>query len=360
MEDSRRWAEGTPLLERDRVNPLSPFTLINIALRDRWVLVVFCVSAVAVVLALQLIRPREYVSTASFLPESGFESEMNRFSGLAAQIGVQVASGKPAASPEFYAHLIRSREILSRLARESYKTAEGNHLVPLIELYKIEAKTPEEAISTAVSRLSRQITVRPNLPTSMVQLSVTTPWPSLSTDIAGKLLELVNEFNLRQRQSRAAAEREFIENRLKEAETELAGAERRLQKFLEENRQYDRSPALTFQADRLQGEVLLRQGVVTTLIQSFDQARIEQLRNTPVITVVENPEHPAPKVPRNTVRRVFTAAFVGLLLGLGFITGRESYRNVRRSDEERYNRFLSLRRAAVQELTRPFAALRRG
>ena len=45
--------------------------------------------------------------------------------------------------------------------------------------------------------------------------------------------------------------------------------------------------------DGLQREVMLRQSVLTTLVQSYEQARISEVRDTPVITVLYTPFVPA-------------------------------------------------------------------
>ena len=89
-------------------------------------------------------------------------------------------------------------------------------------------------------------------------MEVTTPWAELSRDVSRRMLELVGEFNLVTRQSRASTERAFIEDRLTEVAGELAAAEDSLEDFLRHNRRYDQSPELSFTYDRLYRQVQLR------------------------------------------------------------------------------------------------------
>src|SRR2546428_650042 len=98
-------------------------------------------------------------------------------------------------------------------------------------------------------------------------------------------LALVNTFNLERRQSRAAQEKRFVETRRTEARDELQVAEDRLKSFLERNRDYRNSPQLVFDQERLAREVALRQQLLTSLSQAYEQARIDEVRDTPVITV---------------------------------------------------------------------------
>jgi uncharacterized protein involved in exopolysaccharide biosynthesis len=107
------------------------------------------------------------------------------------------------------------------------------------------------------------------------------------------MLRLVSEFNLNRRQTKAGADRRFVETRVRESLDSLRGAEAALEAFLQRNREYRNSPQLVFAYDRLDREVRMRQQLYTTLIQSYESARIDEVRNTPVITVMEAPDLPA-------------------------------------------------------------------
>src|SRR5690606_31231281 len=108
----------------------------------------------------------------------------------------------------------------------------------------------------------------------------TTPWPELSELLNRELLNLVGEYNMQRRQSNAAAERSFVEARLEESRHELVGAESDLKSFMEQNRRFDEAPQLRLEAARLQRRVDLRQQVYASLAQAYEQARIEEVRNT--------------------------------------------------------------------------------
>ena len=147
--------------------------------------------------------------------------------------------------------------------------------------------------------------------TGTVTLTVETEWPDLSQAIATRLIEEITLFNLDTRQSQAAAERTFIEARVDSARAELHAAESDQQQFLESNRQWQNAPLLSFQHDRLAREVMLRQSVLTTLVQSYEQARIAEVRDTPVITVLQEPFLP----PGPDERNLALGAALGIVLG---------------------------------------------
>ena len=106
-------------------------------------------------------------------------------------------------------------------------------------------------------------------PSGVVTFEVETYNPQLSAQIAQRLLDLLNRFNLETRQSQAAAERRFTEVRLAEAKEELLEVENRLQAFLEVNRDLGTSPLLRFRQERLEREVSIRQAVVSALAQNL-------------------------------------------------------------------------------------------
>src|SRR5207244_4476199 len=101
-----------------------------------------------------------------------------------------------------------------------------------------------------------------------------------------------------------------LEGRSQEALTELRTAEQAMQDFLVRNRQYQNSPPLQFEASRLQRRIDLTQQVYTNLVQAYEQARVAEVRNTPVLTIIDKPEGSAqPSV------RLRTLGILGVLLG---------------------------------------------
>jgi uncharacterized protein involved in exopolysaccharide biosynthesis len=176
----------------------------------------------------------------------------------------------------------------------------------------------------------------------MVRVFVESSWPGLSFGIASRLVTLVNEFNLETRQSRAAAERTFIEGRLAEAEDSLLAAETRLEAFLQSNRQFENSPELLFQHDRLQRQVARNQEVVTSLAQGYEEARVSEVRNTPVITVVEPPEIPLKPESRGLLLKGALGLALGGMVGLFWAFGSEMMRREEDRDSETYREFRNL------------------
>jgi uncharacterized protein involved in exopolysaccharide biosynthesis len=222
---------------------------------------------------------------------------------------------------DFYVELTRSPELLRGLAAHRFlvqahpddpDTLRGT----LYDLLRIRGSTRTTREQAAVNGLRRLVVARPERRTGMVVVETRAPWPGLAEAMNSVLLEQISEFNLRRRQSRAAAERRFIEGRVQQAGTELQAAEAALAEFLRRNARYEQSPDLVVLHSRLQRRIDLQQQVYAGLVQAYEQARIEEVRNTPVITVVEPPQGTG-KVAGSLGRSLMLALVVGGLIGVG-------------------------------------------
>lgn len=330
---------------------ISLLEILNVMLRHRYRIVGTALVAGLLGALVALLGGRSYVGTASFVPQAGDVSQ-NRLATLAGQFGVSVpATDGAGESPAFYAELLRSREILRPVARERYTlVGPGGGLAPgerrtgtLPQLLEMDEDTEELATFEAEEWLRDEaVSVQTGRETGLVSLSVETPWAGLSYAIARRMVELVNEFNLERRQSRAAAERQFLEERLAEAQDSLLAAENRLEAFLQGNRQWEGSAELRFRHDRLQRQVDRGQQLVTSLDQAYEEARVSEVRNTPVITVVEPPAEPLEPEPRGLVLKTLLGLVLGGMLGIFMAFGREMMARERAEGTATYSEFSEL------------------
>lgn len=311
-----------------RVSTTSMLTLVIRHLRTL-ILVPIGVATLAVLYVLLI--GRTYQADSSFTPESS-SSALQRVAGLAAQFGVAIGGGNSGESVDFYAELVQSRSILEDVvnARYFYRrqglfAGRDSIVGTLMDVYRVGGKTPEARLNAAIRTLNANLAVRTNARSSIVRISVIAPSAELAESINANLLKAVSDFNVAKRQTRAASEREFVAERLRLAREELQSSEAALESFLQGNRRYEDSPQLVVQYGRLQRQVDLRQQVANTLAQAFEQSRIEEVRNTPVITVVERPEGAAR--PARTLRRAaLLGGLVGGLLTLAGVLGFEFLR----------------------------------
>jgi len=315
-EASSSESESRPRVvhEADRDIPFIAF--LNIILRYRRVVLLATAVGVAATVAAGLVFGG-YRARAVFAPVMGSLSPLGDVASVAAKFGIIVA-GAVGSPVGFYADLPTTDGLLSQLAESRFSFApdvNGRDTLSgtLVVLLKAHGDTPEELLQNAVDHLQRKIDVTSDLGAGTVTVEALAPWPELAEKMTRRILDLVNVFNVEQLQSQARAERQFIEDRMHAAQRELEDAENQLEVFLTKNRTYQASPKLTIEAGRLQRRIDLRQQTYTTLVGEYEEARIREIRNTPVITVVDPPEGSA------RVRfKVLALVLVGLALGVAF------------------------------------------
>jgi len=354
--DQRLTVEVGSAPPHDPETRASPLAVANLLLRNVRMIGIVVAITVVLAVAFTLIRGVNYVAESRFKPQSGSRAT-NRLAGLATQFGLSIGDGGTDESVDFYAELARSNELLRELAntRYDFEVNPGEHRSGTIaELYQVKGDTPEDKLRGATSALRAATSAGANVKAGLVTLRTIAPWPGLATQINRRLLDLVNEFNVKKRKSGASAEREFVEARLEASRAELRQAEEALQRFREQNRGLLAAPQLTAEVARLERRVELQNQVYTALSTAYEQVRVEEVRNTPVVTVVDGPEHSAKRAGGSLAINTLIAIMVGTLLGIAAAVLREYLKRVEREDPATYEEFEGLYRGILARLKNPF------
>jgi uncharacterized protein involved in exopolysaccharide biosynthesis len=262
-------------------------------------------------------KPRMYTSRASFTPDRPAQSP-GGVAGLAASFGISLGASSTTESPQFYAELLESSEILRRVAARRFSRGPGDS-VGLPTLVGVKAGSPEEAVEEALPILRRRTGIKPNPRTGVIGLEVKSESPEISRQIVVAYLESINAFNIENRNSRAAGERDFAQRQLAQYQKELAAAEDAYDAFLRTNRSCCASPDLQRQQSKLQRNIGMAQQVVTTLATAYEQARIDEVRSTPSIRVIERPRAPVVPDARGTLKNALYGGVAGLAIALAIV-----------------------------------------
>ena len=231
-------------------------------------------------------------------------------SGLASQLGV--ATGNPGRSPEFYARLLNGRPIREALAAHTFSNGRT-----LYDYYRTSGG--RDSVERTVRKLGRDYSVSVDRATSIVRVDVELRDPALSAEVASRFTVEVDSFNVQLRRSSARERRVFAEARLAEAQERLTEAEAALRDFMARNRAGG-APALLFERGRLERRVSIAQELYLSLARGAQTARIDEVNDTPVISVVAPPFVPTrPSQPRRALLAILTgilAAAVAVALAL--------------------------------------------
>ncbi len=274
--------------------------------------------------ALAFAWPKSWAATTSFVPEQAISGGSNGILGAIGSIGSLLgdnggALGKLSDGPsgEFYADVLTSQELLVSTLNSEYPVAATPGLKQtLLTLMEPAGATPLQRIGNATRSLRRKTTIELTRRSGIVKLTVTLKDPVLAADVANRMLVLLNEFNLDRRQRTSAEQRRFAELRLLTARKELDSIARIRQGFLEENRALSNSPRLLSRYDELDRLVQIKEGVLLGLTRTFEESRVSEVKDTPLIAVVDHamvPDRPE----QRPVPWAAAAAAIGLLFGTG-------------------------------------------
>jgi uncharacterized protein involved in exopolysaccharide biosynthesis len=346
--------------DADEERQISLLALFNVLMRRRRLIAAVAALAALITAVVTLARPRVYTVSATLMPQSAPQVGAGALSGLAAQFGVSLGSSSAGQSPAFYAELLRSRVILEGATSARYEVHDDGKARrgSLADLLGIEARTPERRQLLTRLWLADNLKVSTTRETGLVRVSVSTRWPELSLQIADTLLARLDSFNRERRRTNAGTERAFVEERLRDSQGHLQVAEQQLLSFLQRNREYANAPLLAYEYERLQREVMREQTLNTSLAQAFEQARLEEVRNTPVVTVIEPPELPARPDSRLLLVKLLVALVVGTLIGSLLALASAGFGGAGTASADR-EEFIALRRATLQDLRRPWRVLTR-
>lgn len=280
-----------------------------------WKAVVGCPLIAGIIVAgVTLLLHPTFTATTTFVPVAPATSATlpSGLASLAGEFGVNLGS-TAAVSPDFFAEVLTSHELLSATLRSEFDDPRAHSVgrATLIEILEIKGKTPTELRENGIRELETDVTQRVDRRTGIVTLTVEGRSPALVAAVANHMVELLNTFNLERLQLQSHERRRFVGDRLQQADSELHSAETAHLRFLQANRRYADSPLLAFEENRLSRQVQLRQEVFQTLTREYEEARIAEVRDTPVLTVID----PAVPPDRRSAPRRKLLVFLALLTG---------------------------------------------
>jgi uncharacterized protein involved in exopolysaccharide biosynthesis len=342
--------------ERTIHEETSLFGFVNVLLKYRGMLAVL-------MLACGIFGGVKYAqSTESYVTRIGINVTSNQPppdpTGLIAQLGIVPVTGS-GEEVAFFSELLKSPPLLRDVVNKQYtvNTKKGTVTGPLMRFYGFSGN-PRLHENEMADILSDNISLSASGRTGNIWVFVDTPYPDLSQQVALNLIRLVDDYSRARKHSQAAAEREFIQGRVVESKQELNVAENAVVQFRQDNRDIS-APALSLENARLMRDVAMKQQLYTSLLQSYDRARIAEAKNLPAITVLEAPERPVKPEPSSAIALPLLGAIAGLLLGIVIAFIRERMAETAASPTPAFEYFTELKRDAVRDLKNPLRTLGR-
>jgi uncharacterized protein involved in exopolysaccharide biosynthesis len=298
--------------------------------------------------------PPTYTSTTTFVTagQRDITASLGNFANFASQLGVGIPTN-PSSSPQFYGDVLRSRGLMEEVLRSRMPDPRSNRSdsVALVELYAKHKGTPAGRTDDAVGSLTRESSVSVNPRTNIIELRVSSRYPTTAAFAARQFVGALNRFNLETRQSEARRRRIFVGDRLKEAQDSLARAERIQQDFLLTNRGDLRSaPTLEAQYERIQRQIQIYQDLYSNFRREFETARVDEVNDTPVITIIDTAAVPIKKSAPHRLLTAVAGAMLGILIAVAILLVQGYLERLRRHHPGDYDQFRELRRIFLRTL----------
>ncbi|MGA9407771.1 MAG: hypothetical protein WBW71_11630 [Bacteroidota bacterium] len=283
-----------------------------------WTNVVIVIATLALVLF--YFRPY-YDSTIMILPDYGNKTDIA--SGLGGLASLAALSGLGEATlPLIYESISTSETVLNNVIYKKYKTEKFADSVNLIQYYEIEATVAETKESVEREKFVRMVKyfnssildMDDDRLSQILSIRIRTPEPRLSMEIANTLVSELDKYVREQRKSYASEQRFYIEKRIDQVKDSLSAAEDSLKNFQQSNRTIDQSPELILEQARQERNVEILQSVYLELSQQLELVKIEEIKDVPILNVLENAQDPVMKKgPRRFLIFLIIVFFTGMI-----------------------------------------------
>jgi len=274
--------------------------------KNRWKLA-FVNITILIVIAIILIfgLKNYYVSSITIIPEIGTSrSSMGGLGDLAALAGLSMSSGSGEQPTEIYQYLIGTESILLPVAYKKYPAPKNLNFekdsINLFEYYEIEvddtSKYTKEEIRRlkqikVVEELSKKIATSLDKKTKILDLTVETYSSELSSLIANEEILSLDDYVVNRRKSNAQQNRHYLEKRTSQVKDSLTIIEDMLANFRDRNRLVI-SPNLVLEQGRLMRALEIQQGIYVELTKQLELAKMQEVKDTPVVSIREFSKEP--------------------------------------------------------------------
>ena len=173
-------------------------------------------------------------------------------------------------------------------------------------------------MDAAIDRLSEQLVVQEE-ESGLIVISVLMEESQLAADISNFIANYIKKYVSDIMLSYSSTHREFIEERLKYSKNELSKSEEELKEFSEKNPFAVDTPELQLQRGRLLRNMEVNQQVYITLRQQYEMARINELKEIPVINILDNAEPASDEAKPQKLLIIFLVTLLSLILSSTYV-----------------------------------------
>jgi len=242
---------------------------------------------------------------------------LGQFQSLATNFGMNM----PENNQDFnIPDVVKSRLIANKVLDQKWLKQNGSK-VSLYQLWKMDKPPWYNPFSAsmndsayikeqAIKKFTDHVEVVEDRLSGLIKITVTLEDPPVSASVANFIGDQVQLYIQKENSAQSTKEKLFISDRLFIVKSELESSELALKDFKERNRGYEDSPELFMVFSRLFREVEAKKQVYLTLQQQLELARIEEVKQTSILHILDHATPPSRKsAPKRFLFLIFSAVF---------------------------------------------------
>ena len=175
--------------------------------------------------------------------------------------------------------------------------------------------TNEDLLNKGLKKYFKLLNVKEDRRTGLIQVNIEMESPNLAAEVANFIGSEIQSYIQKQNTVKAVKEKLFISGRLIVVKGELEKLEEDLKEFKERNRGYEVSPELFMIYSQKFREAEAKQQVYVTLQQQLELARISEVKQTPIINILDEARAPVSKSRPNRAIISLLSLLAGFLFG---------------------------------------------
>lgn len=263
---------------------------------------------------------KHYNSEISLYPAKNDLSQgLGQFQSLAANFGMNKANNDQSFNiPD----VVMSRLIASKAVLYEWDLKNGDS-IDLINLWGLNKPSwknlffknfPDSisVVENAIKKFNKHINVSEDRLSGLIKITSTFQDPYVAAGVANFIGSEVEFYIQKENSAQSTKEKLFILGRLLIVKKELETTELQLKDFKERNRGYEDSPELFMIYSQLFREVEAKKEVYLTLQQQLELARIEEVKQSPILHILDHAVPPIKKSSPNRMLFLISSFFLGL------------------------------------------------
>ena len=308
----------------DGENSISFFEILLLFVKQIKILILIPFIFVSLSIFYSLFIAKEsYISPAKIISSSP-NSKTSSLQGLASRFGLDAGINDKQELSFVYEDILRSRDFAKTMLEKKFDSKVLGKQKPLMQILNkdlskselLDKKIKWKTINGFIGSINFEADEKKGI----IELSVIASEAELAKDLTRSLILELDRYQQDYNKSIASKARKFIESRIDKTQSELQIKEEKLKTFRDRNRRIENSPNLLLEQERLVREVLVLNGVFTTLKQQLETVKIDEVKESAYVLVIDSPETPiqrfAPKEKKIVIFTFFGALALSIALAL--------------------------------------------